>query len=457
MANNRRNPKAKWVLPEVVNPEDRRCFTIPVPDDPQHIAAFRGALLNLCSAMNWQDDTEHTAKDVAAVWRTIYEEVEACIMAVTDVRQNEELPCILEKQIDEGEYVEFANLQLCPPRIRTNEGKLQWWDGTQWVDVPGEGDERFEGEYDPPFPDPPTGETGNCLAAENLTALLQQQVTEWSTALNAGAIALGIVTIITGVLTAFFIPWATVAVLGFATTLIGLGASGIDAAFTSTVYDRFKCIINCHAASDGSITVAEYDEIIEEIQAESGVAWDLIEVWIGFFGNVGLNRAATSAGITDGDCSECDCGWCYALDLATDTGWTLNPGTQTANGFETTLFNGGGGYMARAFSGSTDFTSFNCTEIELNFTYNEGIRAGTGDSALYFRINGSNVLANILVPTIPDTPHIITGNFTITNIFYQLLAGVVQNGTDPGGSAVAPTIIFRGNGTNPFGSSNCEP
>jgi hypothetical protein len=228
--------------------------------------------------MNWADDPEHKAKDVAAVWRAIYDQVEACMSAVTDVRQNEENPCKLEKSIDEGAWAEFANLQLCPPRIRRNEGRIQFWDGNEWIDLPDQGDERFEGDYDPPFPDPPPGETGNCLAAENITALLQQQVTEWSTALNAGAIALGIVTIITGVLSAFFIPWLTVAILGFATTLIGIGATGLDEAFTSEVYDRFKCIINCNASSDGSITVAQYDDIIEEVQAESGTAWDLIEV-----------------------------------------------------------------------------------------------------------------------------------------------------------------------------------
>lgn len=306
----RKPERAKWALPEVVDPEDRLCFTIQVPNERMHLAAFRGALWNLASAVNWADDPEHTAKDVANVWKQIYDEVEACLMAVTDVRQNEESPCILEKQIDGGDYVEFANLQLCPPRLRTNEGRMQFWDGTQWLDLPGEGDERYDGEAEPPWPDPPVGELGNCLAAENLTALLAQQVGEWSTALTAGAIALGIVTIITGVLSAFFIPWATVAILGFATTLVGMGATGIDETFTEAVYERFKCIIYCRASSDGSITLEQYEAIIDDIQAESGTAWDLIETWVNFFGPVGFTRAGNSAGITDGDC---DCTTCRTL------------------------------------------------------------------------------------------------------------------------------------------------
>lgn len=67
----RRNPPAKWALPETVNPATRRCIQVQVPDDPMHIAAFRGAMLALASAYNWTDDAAHKAKDVALVWRGI--------------------------------------------------------------------------------------------------------------------------------------------------------------------------------------------------------------------------------------------------------------------------------------------------------------------------------------------------------------------------------------------------
>lgn len=67
----RRNNPAKWVLPEQIDPTERRCIQIQVPDDPAHIAAFRGALLALASAYNWADDPTHKAKEVALVWREI--------------------------------------------------------------------------------------------------------------------------------------------------------------------------------------------------------------------------------------------------------------------------------------------------------------------------------------------------------------------------------------------------
>lgn len=67
----RRNPPAKWVLPDVIDPPDSICYKIPVPNNRYHRAAFWGALLDLASAYKWADDLSHTAKAVALVWRNI--------------------------------------------------------------------------------------------------------------------------------------------------------------------------------------------------------------------------------------------------------------------------------------------------------------------------------------------------------------------------------------------------
>jgi hypothetical protein len=102
----RRNPPAKWVLPIVVNPP-RICFQIEVPNDRFHLAAFRGAILNLAAAYKWQDDPDHTAKRVAAVWDDIYTKIRTCEtvncgdqgISLEDVlsqqiRKNPDDPCI---------------------------------------------------------------------------------------------------------------------------------------------------------------------------------------------------------------------------------------------------------------------------------------------------------------------------------------------------------------------------
>jgi len=73
---NRRNPPAKWVLPDVVDPPDSICFKINVPNERYHIAAFWGALMHLASAIYWADDPTHKAKDVALVWREIVDNLQ---------------------------------------------------------------------------------------------------------------------------------------------------------------------------------------------------------------------------------------------------------------------------------------------------------------------------------------------------------------------------------------------
>jgi len=97
----RRKPPAKWVLPAVVDPPDRICYVIAVPNEPQHIAAFNGALLDLASAMQWADDEAHTAKDVALVWRAAIDDMTKgeCDMIV-QFRQPD--LCTLEASYDGG-------------------------------------------------------------------------------------------------------------------------------------------------------------------------------------------------------------------------------------------------------------------------------------------------------------------------------------------------------------------
>jgi len=74
----KRYPRAKWELPEVVDPDTFRCYTIKVPDDRFHVAAFLGALQNLGSGQQWADDEEHTAKEVALVWRRVIDDMCQC-------------------------------------------------------------------------------------------------------------------------------------------------------------------------------------------------------------------------------------------------------------------------------------------------------------------------------------------------------------------------------------------
>lgn len=115
MANKRRNPPAQWPLPDVVDPVERLCVKVYVPNDPAHIAAFRGALLALQSAYHWADDPTHKAKDVALVWREILRSMGTdnwgCGIDTIEFRQVGN--CEIQYRIDGGSWTHIATLYDC--------------------------------------------------------------------------------------------------------------------------------------------------------------------------------------------------------------------------------------------------------------------------------------------------------------------------------------------------------
>lgn len=64
--------RSRWALPEVIDPPKRRCITVHVPDERNHIAAFYGAMFELAKAYSWENDSGHSAVQVASVWRDIW-------------------------------------------------------------------------------------------------------------------------------------------------------------------------------------------------------------------------------------------------------------------------------------------------------------------------------------------------------------------------------------------------
>lgn len=152
----RRFPRAKWVLPAVIDPPERLCFQIEVPNDRQHIAAFRGALLNLASAINWQDDPDHTAKEVARVWDEIYQNVERCLVIKTspefilendmgdNIRLDPDNGCIIQIRCC-GEWVKLIDVSTCVPGATvqpTNGEDLEPGQCREW-DVSLRGNDRW--------------------------------------------------------------------------------------------------------------------------------------------------------------------------------------------------------------------------------------------------------------------------------------------------------------------------
>lgn len=109
----RRYPRAKWPLPAVVNPAGSRCITIPVPDDDTHVACFLGALANLASATQWSDDPDHTAREVALVWRDIIDGLEWGCDVQTQLRMDTDCGTIQYSYDGGATWHDLTNIASC--------------------------------------------------------------------------------------------------------------------------------------------------------------------------------------------------------------------------------------------------------------------------------------------------------------------------------------------------------
>lgn len=65
----------KWPLPETLHPAGRVCYQVSIPNEVHYIGAFLGAMFLLTKPYAWADDPDHTAIEVGAVWRDIYNEL----------------------------------------------------------------------------------------------------------------------------------------------------------------------------------------------------------------------------------------------------------------------------------------------------------------------------------------------------------------------------------------------
>lgn len=60
----------KWLVPDVIDPAEKVCVQLEIPNDIKHIAAFWGALEQLSKAYNWEDSFADGSQ-TAYVWRDV--------------------------------------------------------------------------------------------------------------------------------------------------------------------------------------------------------------------------------------------------------------------------------------------------------------------------------------------------------------------------------------------------
>lgn len=230
------------------------------------------------------------------------------------LRQSPTDSCLLEQTLDGGltwiPAFDFAECDAIgtpaePDFTRYNEQGIyeESYDGGQTWQERKDRDERYSGARDAPY----SGGGANCLAAHNIVAVLRTLVDQVSAAIaNAGTVVT-IVSLLAGFLVFIFTGGAALPlVFPFVTFMLTLGAGGITAAFTQTFYDALECLLLCEIPADGIVTEAVYNNIMNAVSAEAGVAYQA--TWLAFkiLGPVGLDRSAHRGGITSADCSDCD-------------------------------------------------------------------------------------------------------------------------------------------------------
>lgn len=196
-------------------------------------------------------------------------------------------------------------------------------------------DPRNDGTVPPPWPTPPSGQTGQCLSAANIMKTFEDMMAD----MEAKLVALASLGSLLMAVEAWFAlalgPLGIVVELAteFASGAIDAGAVVIGLAFDPvTQHDAYhgcQCILQCNMSADGSISAAgianaktdffaHIDGWVSDSAANS--AWRLFfPDFLDSQGKNGLTLMGKILGISSSDCTDCDtCPWVSEFDFTAD-------------------------------------------------------------------------------------------------------------------------------------------
>lgn len=242
-----------------------------------------------------------------------------------DIRQPDATPCIIEKTLDGTTWTPAVDLTKCPPRVRINNGVIEWLDPDTdtWEELES-GDEREDGSAPTPYPGAPDGA---CIAAENIASvyvdLLAQVRSDVAAGKSAAAIAAGAV----GFLSVFIAPALIGSVaLGLASAALALGEAQITVLLSVSNVQHFKCKCRDNLSTEGVMTSVGFAQFRGELDARySSFQQEIVLGYVDALGPIGITRQAKAAGVTTADCSECDSG-CFGCG-SPDQDFAANRGT----------------------------------------------------------------------------------------------------------------------------------
>lgn len=290
-------------IPQNVNPEEYRCITIPVPDDPTYLQVFVGVISDMTQWFNWARDEGKNGKECAQVWRDIYNE------------------------IDWSGNMSKCGCNCVPQRFRfTADGGYQVSNdgGVTWVDAP-EYDYRNTSVIFPTLEDQGITST-KCQAADSVVATYRDQIVQ---NMNDTDTASAILAIVATALLIFLTAGTGLIVggiIGLGGAIVSFGVAATQAAFTSTVWDDFRCLVYNRMDSDDSIDEISFKALIQDVHDTfEGIVNIVLTNLLNATGTVGLtNIMRSNAGDPDADCSGCDEGCDNPSPTVPTGGGTVN-------------------------------------------------------------------------------------------------------------------------------------
>lgn len=292
-------PIPRFPLPDDLTPVGTMCVRVTIPNDQQYLGTLIGLIDLLKWSRNFARDASGTgAATVSRTWQSALEtspiEIEGCDMP--EFRINEDT-CLLEVECGDGNWRPVYTPDYDPS-----------------TDAPP-----------PPtlYPDPPPpGQSNACLAAANVTAMLQNGANNISILIDDGAI-------FGAVLANIFSFFSQVVTLvqsqlwpDFQVYYSSWNEATIRADYLAFDWEELKNILVCHFNEDGQVATpppAEWNDAINEVEDRipDSQIWSVIAFGMKLMGWVGANLATRWGGIESASCEGCGES-CYTYDLESD-------------------------------------------------------------------------------------------------------------------------------------------
>ncbi len=152
--------------------------------------------------------------------------------------------------------------------------------------------------------------SSKCQAADSVGATFRDKINaQIADDMAVTAIVGVIVTVLLTLLSAGSYALIAAQVAGIAAAIFGAGVATWKAAFTTDVWNDFRCIVYCHMTGDNSIDQAGIDAIIADIATEfTGIVAPTLQGYVSAAGVIGIqNMMRSNIGSGSADCTECPC------------------------------------------------------------------------------------------------------------------------------------------------------